>query len=205
MIRQWLKYLWENEDGLFGIGMGPTTEQKQQYGQMTNLEQFGIGMGQKDILQSQDFWSSILSGDPNAISRVLGPTFSSINKQQQQRKKTLSEFGTRSGGTAAASAALDTETLGQVRGLMAGLTGEAAGALGSTGAGLLSTGATAGAEAFGEASTIQQLQSAKWNDIFKSIAAVAGVFAGIPGIGVSAAGTPTTTGTVLGGIAGMGG
>ena len=99
MLKRWLWYLWFNEDGFFGIGQGPSGAEKQQYGIMSNLENFGISRGEKDITQAQDFWSAILSGDPTQISKVLGPEISAVNKQTQEAKKTASEFGNRGGGT----------------------------------------------------------------------------------------------------------
>lgn len=178
MWRQWLRWLWQNESGFFGIGQGPSREQKQQYGIMTGVENFGISAGEKATGKSLDFWSAILSGDPMAISKVMGPTFSAINQQGQQQKKTASEFGTRSGGTAALMNAVDDRTLSSIRGLLANLTGTAAGQLGSMGESLIGAGTTAGGYAMSEADRMQQENAAKWNDIFNSIASIAGTAGG---------------------------
>ena len=177
-MRKWLAYLWFNEDGFFGIGQGSSGAERQQYAQMSNLENFGISRGEKDITQAQDFWSAILSGDPTQISKVLGPEISAVNKQTQEAKKTASEFANRGGGTNAAMQTLDDKSVAAVRSMISNLTGSAAGALGSGGAGLLGLGESAGTAAFGEAQTMQQQDAAKWNDIFKSIADVAGVAGG---------------------------
>jgi hypothetical protein len=177
-VREWLVYLWENENGFFGIGQGPSGEQKQQYGELTNLEKFGISTGEKDISKASDFWSSILSGDPTQISKVLGPAISTVNKQGQEQKKTLAEFGNRGGGTNAAAQNIDDKSLAAIRSMISNLTGAGAGALGSLGGGLLSTGLGAGEAATSEANVIQQENAAKWNDIFNSIAEIAGVAGG---------------------------
>src|SRR5437016_12122002 len=169
----------------FGIGMGPSGAEKQQYGIMSNLENFGISRGEKDITQAQDFWSAILSGDPSQISKVLGPEISAVNKQTQEAKKTASEFGNRGGGTNAAMQTLDDKSVAAVRSMISNLTGSAAGALGSGGAGLLGMGESAGTAAFGEAQTMQQQQAAMWNDIFKSISKVATVAGGLMPAGMA--------------------
>jgi hypothetical protein len=188
-------FIFGSTQWFFGVGQGASGEQKQQYGIMTNLENFGISSGEKDISKSQDFWSSILSGDPTQISKVLGPEFSAINKQTQQQKKTTAEFGNRGGGTNALMQNLDTQTLGQVRGLLSGLTGTAAGQLGGMGQSLLGVGATAGAQASSEADTMQKENAAKWNDIFQSISDIAGAAGGFFGKG-------TEGRKIFGGIAG---
>ena len=185
MLKRWLGYLWFNEDGFFGIGQGPSGAEKQQYGIMSNLENFGISRGEKDITQAQDFWSAILSGDPTQISKVLGPEISAVNKQTQEAKKTASEFGNRGGGTNAAMQTLDDKSVAAVRSMISNLTGSAAGALGSGGAGLLGMGESAGTAAFGEAQTMQQQQAAMWNDIFKSISKVATVAGGLMPAGMA--------------------
>src|ERR1700726_4264899 len=99
MFKLWLRYLWENEDGFFGIGMGPSGAQKADAGALGAIGNFGTSEGEADIGASDKFWQAILSGDPGQIARVLGPEISAVNKQGQQAKKTASEFGTRSGGT----------------------------------------------------------------------------------------------------------
>src|SRR5580692_9263411 len=170
---RWLKYLWANEDGFFGIGMGPSAQENQQYGLMSNAGNFGTGQGEGDILKSQNFWSSILSGDQSKISQVLGAPISGINKQGQQQKKTLAEFGNRGGGTNATAGNIDTNSLTAIRDMVSNLTSGAASSLGSLGSSLFGTGVSADATAFGEANTIHDQHAAKMNDIFKSAISVA--------------------------------
>src|ERR1700757_4231819 len=104
MMRKWLRYLWENEDGFFGIGEGPSGAEKTQAGDIGAIGNFATSEGMADIGASDKFWRAILSGDPGQISQVLGTAISSANRQGQEAKKTASEFGTRSGGTAASMA-----------------------------------------------------------------------------------------------------
>ena len=173
MLKEFLRYLWENEDGFFGIGMGPSGTEKTQYGELANLANFGTSQGEKDVLASDTFWQSILSGDPTSISKVLGPEMSGINKRGQEAKKTGAEFGNRGGGTNAAMQLTDTNTRTSLDSLIADLTGKAGGALGASGHSLLGIGESAHEGAFSEAKTIQEQHAAKMNDLFKSIAEVA--------------------------------
>ena len=55
--------------GFFGIGMGPSTQEKQQYGQLTADAGWATGQGESDIAQSSKFMSDILSGDPTRTAR----------------------------------------------------------------------------------------------------------------------------------------
>jgi hypothetical protein len=176
MIVKLLRYLWENEDGFFGIGMGPSSQEKTQYGDVAGAANFGTSQGEGDILQAQNFWSSILSGDMSKISSVLGPQISAINKQGQQQKKTMFEFGNRGGGTNSAAQSIDDNSLSSIRSMIASLTGGAADKIGSLGTSLFNTGTSADATAFGEANVLHNQNEAKWNDIFKSSAEVAGAF-----------------------------
>ena len=169
MLKQWLRYLWENEDGFFGIGEGPTSAQKSEAGALGSLGNFGTSEGESDIMASDTFWKSILSGDPGQISKVLGPQMSGINKRGQESKKTAAEFGNRGGGTNARMQMTDDSTRSSIDSLISSLTGSAAGALGSSGSSLLSTGLAGHEGAFSADTTIQQEEAAKMNDMFNSI------------------------------------
>lgn len=173
MLKRWLRYLWANEDGFFGIGQGPSGQEKDQYAEEAQLANFSTSQGEGDILASDNFWKSILSGDSGAVAKVLGPEFSAINKQSQQQKKTASEFGNRSGGTNAGNQMADDTTRTTVDEMLSSLTGKAAGALGSSGHNLLGIGSSAHGQAFDMAHVMQQQHAAKMNDLFKSIADVA--------------------------------
>ena len=175
----------------FGIGMGPSSQENQQYGALSGIGKFGTSAGEADISAANNFWTSILSGDPGKISQVLGPAISGINKRGQEEKKTLGEFGNRSGGTNAEAQSIDDTTRGAVTTMTSDLTGKAGSELGSLGTGLLNTGLSATSSAFDAAKVLHDQNQAKMNDIFKSIASVA---AAIP-----------TGGMSLGGLAGGGG
>ena len=173
MLNKWLRYLLANEDGFFGIGQGPSSDEKSEFSSLAGLGNFTGGEGEGDILASDNFWKSILSGDPGQISKVLGPEFSAINKRGQEQKKTSSEFGTRSGGTNAFMQTADDTTRSSVDALTSDLTSKAATTLGATGANLLGTSVGAHEGAFSAANTIQSQHAAQTNDLFKSISAMA--------------------------------
>lgn len=178
-MNKWLRYLWENQDGFFGIGMGPSKQEQSEFGNMASLANFATSKGESDINSADSFWKSILSGDPNKISKVLGPQTSGINKRAQQQKKTASEFGNRSGGTNAFQQEAGEGVRSEYDTMVSGLTGQAASALGASGSSLLAAGASGHEAAFSEANTIQQQKAAKLNDIFKSITSIAAAF--VPG------------------------
>lgn len=175
---KWIKYLWENEDGFFGIGQGPNQGETGQAGDTGALANFATSTGEGDIGAASNFWKSILSGDPSKIAQVLGPEISGINKQNQQQKKTASEFGNRGGGTNAVMQESDEKTRGAYQSGVSSLLGGAASSLGSIGGSLLSTGLSGHEAAFGQQQTIHDQTLAKWNDLFKSITSVAGSVAG---------------------------
>jgi len=181
MLIRWLVHFWWMQFyflGFFGIGEGPSASEGKQAGELGALSSFTTSTGEGDIGMASNFWKSILSGDPAAISRVLGPQISGINKRGQEEKKTASEFGNRGGGTNAAMQMADDTTRSSVDSLIAGYTGEAAGALGSLGSNLLSTGLAGHEATFDAQKVLHDQKLAKWNDIFKSIMDVSGAIAG---------------------------
>lgn len=178
MFKKWLHFLWENQDGFFGLGMGSTPEQKNSFASLGNLANFGSSEGEKNTLDADNFFRSILSGDQSKIGQVLGPEISGINKQGQQQKMTASQFGNRSGGTNAGNQMIDDKSRSTIDQLIAQLTGSAASSLGSSGSSLLSLGKSSHEGAFDEATILHQQHEAKINDIFKSIAEVAAGVAG---------------------------
>ena len=171
MLKPWLRYLWKNEDGFFGIGQGPNQAEFGAENALLGAGNFGIGQGEGDILASDNFFKAILSGDPAQISKVLGPTMSAINKQGQQSKQTASQFGNRGGGTNAFMQTTDDTTRSAIDKTIADLTGTAATSLGTGGRGLFASGISSTGAGFNAASTIQQQNANKWNDIFQSTAA----------------------------------
>jgi hypothetical protein len=205
-ILMWLRWMWSNEDGLFGIGQGPSSSEKQQSGDIGDLANFATSTGESDITSANNFWQSILSGDPSQISKVLGPLMSTVNKQGQQEKQTLSQFGNRGGGTNATAQQIGDQTRTTIDSAISSLTGGAASALGTTGSSLLSTGLSGHEAAFSSADTIQKQRAAQINDIFKSIASFAAApFTGGANLGSGSFSLPGGGGGSTGGVGGYDG
>ena len=164
--------------GFFGIGMGPSTQEKQQYGQLTADAGWATGQGESDIAQSSKFMSDILSGDPTRTAQALAPQISGMQQRAEQQKDTIAQTGNRSGGHTAKVASIDAGTRGEVTNLVGGLTTHAADSLGAMGSDLFGKGMAGTETAFGEAKTTHDQTEAMFNDIFKSSAQVASGIAG---------------------------
>jgi len=167
---------------MFGIGVGPSSQEKSQYNALNASSSFATNLGESDLSKSSNFFSTILSGDQSKIAQLISPEANTMKQQAGQRKATTAQFGTRSGGTAAAGQAIDTSTLGSINSMISSLMGTSASNLASTGSSALGMGMQGTQAAFGEAKTMQEQSAAKWNDIFKSAASVAGsVMGALPG------------------------
>jgi hypothetical protein len=174
LISLWMNLL---APSFFGIGVGASDQEKQQYGATAGIGSFGTSTGEADISSASDFFKGILSGDQNQLSRLLGPEYSNISKRGEEELKTLSEFGTRSGGTAAAQQHIGDTERAEASNLEGSLLGASAENLSSMGQGLLSTGLSADEAAFSEAKTMQDQRAAKFNDIMSSITKTASTIA----------------------------
>jgi hypothetical protein len=166
----------------FGIGAGPSSQEKQAYGGLNVLTGFQSSHGQNDVSDAENFWRSILKGGPEAY-KVLAPQISAIKQRGQQQINTASQFGNRSGGTNAGNQMTEDNINSGVNSMIDSLTGEAGSALGQMGMGLTGQAGPNYGQLFKESAYMQQQEQAKWNDIFKSIGNVAGMVAGFPGIG----------------------
>ena len=122
---------------LFG---GSSPELNTLIGQYGSIGGQQTGTGQKNQNQAGDFFSSILSGDSSKTSQALAPAIDAAKKSTSQDQKTASMFGTRSGGTAASSAASADKTHGYIADLIGNLTSSSASNLASLGTSQVSTG-----------------------------------------------------------------
>lgn len=178
--------------------MGPSAQENQNYGDLSNATGFATNLGEKDLQKSSDFMGSILSGDPTKIATVLAPQIGTATTSANQQNKTLAEFGNRGGGTAATTAATNDKLHASITDMIASMTGTAASSLGSQGSGLLNSGMSGYQNLFADANTLQKQRAAKINDIFSSSAAVAaGVLGGLPAGSGSFA---DIAGNMLGGV-----
>ena len=140
---------------------------------------FATGLGEKNLGESSKFWSGILSGDSSKVSQTLAPQIGQAKTSAQQETKTRSEFGNRSGGTAASNAATIDKTHSDITSLIGNLTGKAADSLSSSGSSLLSQGQSA----YGQQADLSQKQMQNWQQsIF------GGAITGAVGIAGKAAG-----------------
>lgn len=98
-----------------------------------SLGDFSTKIGEGDTTAASKFYQDILSGDPSRISQTLAPEISSGQTQGQQAKQGLAQFGTRSGGTAAATAGIDAADRGDIINLVGGLQKSSADSAGNLG------------------------------------------------------------------------
>jgi hypothetical protein len=132
---------------------------------------FSTGMGESNLTAGSNFFKSILSGDASKQAQVLAPAISSAKTQASQDNKKNAIFGTRSGGTAAASSATDDKVHSDITNLIGNLTGSAASNLTSTGGSLLSTGLSA----TGQDADMSQKQMENWKSSIFGSAITGGV------------------------------
>lgn len=164
---------------MFGIDSGPSKQEKTQYGELSSASGFATGMGESNLTSSSNFMKAILSGDATKISQALAPQISALKSSVSQDQKTSAMQGNRSGGTTAGNLASSDKVHGDITNMTGQLTGSSASSLASTGSNLLSTGMSGNEAAFGEAKTMQDQNSSKWNDIIDSIGKSAGSIAGM--------------------------
>jgi hypothetical protein len=112
-------------------------------GNAGNIMNFGTSVGEGDTRNASDFFNTLLAGDPAKTSKLLSPEIKDITDQGQQAKKTMAQFGTRSGGTTSAASTIDDKTRGSIDDMIAKLTFGAASGDASLGTSLLNTGLSA--------------------------------------------------------------
>jgi hypothetical protein len=167
---------------VFGLGVGPSQQESQNYNALFGSSAFATGAGESDITSSDAFLQAILSGNNAQIMQLLAPQVNAAKTSAQNLKLKNSQFGSRSGGVVASNNALDDSTRSDISGMVGNLTGTAASSLGSQGAGLLGLGMSGYGTGFGEADTMQKQRASQWNDLFNSIASVGSAAVGaVPG------------------------
>jgi hypothetical protein len=108
-----------------------------------NIEGFGTSVGEGDITNASDFNNTLLAGDPAKTAKLLAPQIGAITGQGQQQKKTLAEFGNRSGGNNSEASTIDDKTRGNIDDMISKLTGSAATNAGNLGISTLGLGLSA--------------------------------------------------------------
>jgi len=128
--------------------------------QAGQTSQFSNTLGQGLTSQAGGFYSDILGGDMSKISKLIAPQIGTMTKQGQQQKKTMAEFGTRSGGLSSKGQTVDDSTRANISNAIATLTGQAAGAAGSMGTSLIDT----GLKSLGMQVDMSQTQMDNWSN-----------------------------------------
>lgn len=142
---------------LFG---GQNSTLNQDIGATGSAAGFASTQGQSDTAAASSFYKTLLSGDQGAIGKLLAPQINSTQKQGQQKKQTLSQFGNRSGGTNASVQGIGDSTTGSINDMISSLTGSAASGLGSMGQNLLSTGIAG----YGQQAALSQSRMSNWQN-----------------------------------------
>jgi hypothetical protein len=125
---------------LGGVFAGSNPKLENDINQSGQVAGFGTAVGEGDIGNASAFYNTLLAGNPAETAKLLAPQISEITGQGQQRKQTMAEFGTRSGGNNAAAQTLDDKTRGNIDDMISKLTGQAAGGAASLGTSTLGLG-----------------------------------------------------------------
>ena len=178
---------------MFGFFEGPSKQQNEQFGKLTDANNFATNLGENNLTQSSDFMSDILSGDSTKISAALAPQIGTAKTAAQQQNKTTAEFGTRSGGNAASTAMTNDKIHSDITSIIGQLTGSSASGLMSAGSSLFSAGQSGTQSAFSDATQLQKQRAAKLNGIFGDALNVGSmVTGGLSGMAASPAGANQT-------------
>lgn len=144
------------------------------YENLSNVGGEAEGAGTNLTGAAGDFYKTLLSGDTGAITKLLAPQISSIQKQTQQKKQVAGQFGNRSGGTNAEMQTAGDASRGTINDLISSLTGNAAGGAASLGSSLLGTGVSATENAGDLAVKREQLQNQMMASVGQGIGKLAG-------------------------------
>jgi hypothetical protein len=196
--------LWRNEDGFFGVNMGPSQGEYGATNALTGQSGFAGSVGQGLVSGSSGILNAILSGNQAEISKLLAPQIGSISKQANEATQTRAQFGTRSGGTNAANQNVMDTSRSSINDMISQLTSGAIGQASSLGSNLLNTSQKGYEDVFSQNQIEQQQRLAKFNDIINSSAQAASMGVGAAaGVGATPSGT-STGGQWLAGLQGAG-
>jgi hypothetical protein len=109
--------------GLFG---GSNSVENGNIDQAGQISGFSTGVGEGAVSNANNFYSTLLSGDPRAEAKLLAPQIDTMQKQGQQQLATTSEFGNRSGGTNASGQTNMDNSRANIDNMISQLTGGAA-------------------------------------------------------------------------------
>lgn len=168
--------------GLFDLFSGDPALQQEK--QLETLGTDQINTGQNLVTPAATYYENILSGDPSKIAQTLSPEISAGQQQVEQQALQGSQFGTRSGGTAAASRAAEDAERGNIINLVGGLQSSAASAAGNLGTEQESLGAGNVNDVAGMKTRRQQQVAGDVGNVVQGAADVAaGIMGGAGGAG----------------------
>lgn len=121
--------------GIFGLLSGDPT--KTEENQLSALSGYETPTGEKNTTAASDYYTGILSGNPEEIAQTLAPEISAEQGQTQQAKDTMAQFGNRSGGTNSAANAADAQSRANIINLIGGAQQNAAAGAAGLGTNLL--------------------------------------------------------------------
>ncbi len=164
---------------LFG-GSNPTLSKTM--AQTGSIGNFATGMGESNSTAGSNFFHSLLSGNQSKISSALAPETSLMQSNAQQAENNASQFGTRSGGTAATMANIGNEQRGNMLNLVGRLqTGAASNLLGS-GQEMLGM----GLNAYNQQANMSEEQMQNWQNSLFGGALTGGAAIGMKSLGALA-------------------
>jgi hypothetical protein len=172
-IKELLIRLWREEDGIFGIGMGPSSGELQATSNLTNESNFAGAQGEGLISQSSGIMSALMSGNQAQIAKMLAPQINAISKQANEKTQTNSQFGTRSGGTNASNQNTMDAARAGVNDMTSKLTSDAVRGAASTGTNLLNSSMAGNNDVFNQNVTEQQQRASNVNDEWGSYSSIA--------------------------------
>jgi hypothetical protein len=142
-------------------GNGASTDRSQElqnYGRLDAAGADNADAGAANTGSASKYFSSVLSGDPTAVASAAAPVTNQVNAEENQQKSQISNFGNRSGGTNDTTQQMATNGIGKISDTVAGVRGQAAGALGQIGGGQTGAGVDAD-KALGEEATYNRKES----------------------------------------------
>lgn len=158
----------------------PAQHEQDQFGA---LGAYSTGVGEDLTTAGANFDLGILSGDPTKIAQTLAPEISSGQTQVEQQALQGANFGTRSGGTAAAAENANAAERANIINLEGGLQSGTAGSALASGGNLLGQASTDIGNQANLAEERRQQVTSDQNQIAASAAAIATGLAGGGDIG----------------------
>jgi hypothetical protein len=172
-LKAFLIELWRNEDGFFGVDMGPSGGETGATNALTGESGFSGSVGEGLLSNSSALINGLLSGNQSDIAKLLAPQIGAISKQANEKTQTNATFGARSGGTNASNQNTMDTARSSVNDMISSLTSGAIGQGASLGSNLLGQSMSGYNDVFNQNNTEQQQRLAQFNDLISGIGSTA--------------------------------